>query len=178
MKMTAAALAILLLGSMMVSQGRQTPSTNPDTPFKLANIAGAERGKPAIVVKDRVFELERANAWVTDQHRLGAVAIPKTMLELIEQYDRVKPRVYQIANALSAAMPDFGVSGATAKFMAPILYPWNLLAVAVNYRAHGEEMARTIGVDYDKDPPFVFAKSPKAGLIAPGDTVMIPEGRE
>ena len=31
----------------------------------------------------------------------------------------------------------------------------------MNYRAHGEEMARTIGVDYDKDPPFVFAKSPE-----------------
>jgi len=177
-KTTAAALAILILGSIMVSQGRQTPSTNRDTPFKLANLAGAERGKPAIVVKDRVFELDRANAWATEQFRLSSVAMPKTMLELIEQYDRLKPRMYQIANALSAAAPDFGVSGNAAKYMAPVLYPWNLLAVAVNYRAHGEEMARDIGVDYDKDPPFVFAKSAKAGLIGPGDTVLIPEGRE
>jgi acylpyruvate hydrolase len=104
--------------------------------------------------------------------------MPPTILELIEQYDRLKPRIYQIANALNAAAPDFGISNNAAKFTAPVLYPWNLLAVAVNYRAHGEEMSRTIGVDYDKDPPFVFAKSPKACLLAPGETVVIPEGRE
>src|SRR5688572_5000165 len=145
MKKTAAvALAIFSLGFMMFSnlssQG-QTPSTNPDTRFKLANLAGAERGKPAIVVNDRVFELERANSWATEQFRLSAVTMPRTMLELVEQYDRLKPRIYQIANALGSSGPDFGVSSNAARFMAPVLYPWNLLAVAVNYRAHGEEMA-------------------------------------
>jgi 2-keto-4-pentenoate hydratase/2-oxohepta-3-ene-1,7-dioic acid hydratase in catechol pathway len=181
-KIAAVALAVITLGFFMFSnlssQGGQAPSTNPDTPFKLANLAGAERGKPAIAVNDRVFELERVNTWTTERYRLSAVTMPRTNLELVEQYDRLKPRLYQIANALASDAPDFGISANSAKFMAPILYPWNLLAVAVNYRAHGEEMARNIGVDYDKDPPFVFAKSPKAGLIGPGDTVLIPEGRE
>lgn len=153
-------------------------SSNPDTPFKLASLAGAPRGTVAIVVKDRIYDLARANTWVAETHRLPAVTIPRTMLELIEQYDRVKPRMYQIANAIAAAPPSFGVTEAASRFVAPVLYPWNLLAVAVNYRAHGEEMARTLGVDYDKDPPFVFAKSAKAGLIGPGDTVRIPVGRE
>lgn len=154
------------------------PSTKPDTSFKLANLPGAERGRPAIVVHDRIFELNRANTWVCEAFKLSPVEMPRTVLELIERYDQLKPRIYQIANSLAAASPDFGVSASDTRFMPPVLYPWNLLAVAVNYRAHGEEMSRTIGVDYDKDPPFVFAKSPKACLLAPGDTVTIPEGRE
>src|SRR5262245_26301199 len=180
MKKTAVvSLGLLALAAIISAQNRVVISTRPDTPFKLANLTGAERGKPAIVVKDRVFDLERANTWAIGRYGLSALTLPKTNLELIEQYDRLKNRLYEIANALSmAGLPDFGVSGNDAKFMAPILYPWNLLAVAVNYRAHGEEMARTIGIDYDKDPPFVFAKSPKAGLIGAGDTVFIPEGRE
>ena len=32
-------------------------------------------------------------------------------------------------------------------------------------------------VDYDKDEPFVFAKSPRASMIASGEKVMIPPGR-
>jgi len=178
-KVAVVTIVVLALAAIISAQNRVAVSTRPDTPFKLANLTGAERGKPAIVVKDRVFDLERVNTWATGQYRLSNMTMPKTTLELIEQYDRLKTRLYEIANALSmAGQPDFGVSGNDAKYMAPILYPWNLLAVAVNYRAHGEEMARTIGIDYDKDPPFVFAKSPKAGLIGPGDTVFIPEGRD
>jgi 2-keto-4-pentenoate hydratase/2-oxohepta-3-ene-1,7-dioic acid hydratase in catechol pathway len=169
--------AACVVSTPALSQARG-PSRNPDTPFKLASLAGAPRGTTAIVVNDRIYDLARANAWATQQHRLATVAIPRTMLELIEQYDRVKPRLYQIANAIGVSPPSFGVTESAARFVAPILYPWNLLAVAVNYRAHGEEMARTIGVDYDKDPPFVFAKSAKAGLIGPGDTVRMPAGRE
>lgn len=180
MKKTAlVTLGLLVFVSIVLAQGRQAaPSTNPDTPFKLANLAGAELGKPAIAVKDRVYDLERANAWAAQQYRLSAVQMPKTALAIIEQYDQLKPRMYQIANALAAASPDFGVMPDSAKFMAPILYPWNLLAVAVNYRAHGQEMNREITTDYDKEAPFIFAKSPKAGLIGPGDSVIIPEGRE
>ena len=176
MKPIAALVLALALPASAVAQTRV--SSNPDTPFKLASLTGAPRGTVAIVVKDRIYDLARANTWAAQQHRLQAVTIPRTMLELIEQYDRVKPRMYQIANAIAATPPSFGVAESSARFVAPILYPWNLLAVAVNYRAHGEEMARTIGVDYDKDPPFVFAKSAKAGLIGPGDTVRIPPGRD
>lgn len=177
-KTAAVVVCVLVLCSLAVSQSRPAPSTNPDTPFKLANLAGAERGKPALLVKDRVYELNRANAWATQQFRLSTVQMPKNNVELIEQYDQLKPSLYQIANALAAAAPDFGVVPDSAKFMAPILYPWNLLAVAVNYRAHGQEMNREIITDYDKEAPFIFAKSSKAGLISPGDSVVIPEGRE
>ena len=171
-------LAVVALVSIITAQNRVVVSTRPDTPFKLANLTGAERGKPAIVVKDRVYDLERANTWAIGRYGLSAMTLPKTTLELIEQYARLKTRLYEISNALSmAGSPDFGISANDAKFMAPILYPWNLLAVAVNYRAHGEEMARTIGVDYDKDPRYVILESENLdGLTYEGRGTKSPAG--
>lgn len=154
------------------------PSANPETPFKLANLEGGVRGRPAIVINDAIFDLDRAIAWATEQYRLPAVDMPKSVLEIIENYDRLKPRLYQLANALKGAPPNFAQRPDQARFMPPVLYPWNLLAVAVNYRAHGEEMGRQITSDYANDPPYVFAKSPKAGLIATGEAYVIPEGRD
>src|SRR5262245_66312823 len=113
MKKTAVVmLALLGLAAIISAQSRVVISTRPETPFKLANLTGAERGKPAIVVKDRVFDLERANTWAIGRYSLNNMTLPKTTLELIEQYDRLKTRLYEIANALSmAGLHDFGVSG-------------------------------------------------------------------
>lgn len=172
-------LSLLAAAALMTAQTRPAaPSDRPDTPFKLANLEGAPTGKPAIVVKDRVYDLQRANQFVTQQARLSAMELPSSNVQVIEQWARVRTRMYQIANFLAASPADFGAPSDAAKFMAPILYPWNIIAVAVNYRAHGLEMNRNITEDYDKDAPFLFAKSPKATLTAPGSPVTIPEGRD
>jgi len=172
-------LLLTVAAVLLRAQNRSAvPSDRPDTPFKLANLEGVSNGKPAIVVKDRIYDLQRANEFVTQQARLTTVAIPLNNIQIIEQYDRVKARLYQIANFLASSPATFGTSSDSTRFVAPLLYPWNIIAVAVNYRAHGAEMNRNLAADYDKDPPFVFAKSPKATLNAPGAPVIIPEGRD
>lgn len=179
MKAHSVILVVILALPIALSQNRPAPlSDRPDTPFKIANLAGAPHGRPAIVVKDRIYDLQRANTLVARQSGLPALELPDTTLGLIEQYDRLKARLYQIANYLSTRTVDFAQAPQQAKFLAPILYPWNLLAVAINYREHGAEMDRPLDADYVKDTPFVFAKSPKAGIIGPGEPVIIPEGRD
>jgi len=171
-------LTVLTTAVLLAVQNRPPLSDRPDTPFKLANLEGATNGKPAIVVKDRVYDLQRANQFVASQARLPAIEFPTSNIQIIEQYDRLRARLYQIANFLASNNADFGATAESSRFMAPLLYPWNIIAVAVNYRAHGLEMNRNLAADYNKDAPFVFAKSPKATLNAPGGPVVIPEGRD
>jgi 2-keto-4-pentenoate hydratase/2-oxohepta-3-ene-1,7-dioic acid hydratase in catechol pathway len=108
----------------------------------------------------------------------SAVRLPSTNLELIEGYGEYEGRLSEIANAIQGSGIGEGKEPDEVRFVPPILYPWNLVAVAVNYGAHGEEIDRQIDEDYMKDSPFVFTKSPKACLIATGETLVIPEGRE
>ena len=63
---------------------------------------------------------------------------------------------------------------------APIKYPWNLLNLAANYKAHAEGMgqagagraaasfdaAAAANIDPDRDGPVVFPKSPRSALMS------------
>src|SRR5262245_47121422 len=65
------------------------------------------------------------------------------MRALIEQYETLSPRLYQIANYFKSATTDglpFAFDVAKVSFKAPIKYPWNVLAAAANYKAHAEGM--------------------------------------
>ena len=191
--------------------GGAVPDT-PDTPFKLATFEAKGRTSLGMVLEDRiVLELAPANAYVTREAKLPAVQIPTAMRELIEQYEKVNRRLYQIANYFQAnppSRPPFVFSAAEVSFKAPIKYPWNILAIAANYRAHAEGVAaqRTASeaapgrkgagaaqggaaasgfnasvlsqIDPDRDAPVFFAKSPRSCIIDPGDSYYIPPGRE
>ena len=152
---------------------------SPDqTPFKLANLEGGTRGRSAIVVGGQVYDLDAVAGMIEASPATRSVRLPSTNLELIEGYSGYEDRLSEIANSLRGGVIGEGREPGGLRFMPPILYPWNLVAVAVNYRAHGEEMDREIDEDYLKDPPYVFTKSPKACLAATGQTLVIPEGRE
>src|SRR5262249_21980161 len=84
---------------------------------------------------------------------------------------------------------------------APIKYPWNLLNLAANYKAHAEGMGARGGdapaatanagragasgfdptaaarIDPDRDGPVIFAKSPRSCIIDPDAAYLIPPGR-
>jgi 2-keto-4-pentenoate hydratase/2-oxohepta-3-ene-1,7-dioic acid hydratase in catechol pathway len=80
---------------------------------------------------------------------------------------------------------------------APIKYPWNLLNLAANYKAHAEGMGATTAagrgpqagapagfdpaaaakIAPDRDGPVVFAKSPRSCIIDPGAAFLIPPSR-
>jgi 2-keto-4-pentenoate hydratase/2-oxohepta-3-ene-1,7-dioic acid hydratase in catechol pathway len=137
---------------------------------------------------------------------LPGMTIPAEMRMLIEQYDTVKPRLYQIANHFSVNPPGaqpfvFDIEKVSLK--APIKYPWNMLAAAANYKAHAEGMAGNVapapppapagtpapaagGFDAtaasrvvpSRDAPIMFAKSPRSCIIDPGEPFYIVDGRQ
>jgi 2-keto-4-pentenoate hydratase/2-oxohepta-3-ene-1,7-dioic acid hydratase in catechol pathway len=178
-----------------------TVSDKPDTPFKLATVGAAGRDQLALITERRVINLAAANAQLSERAKLPKVDIPGDMRTLIEQYDRVRGRLYQIANySRGNDLPAFGSTLLT--YRAPIKYPWNIVAAAANYRAHAEGMGAAQGnaakpatapppmpasgfnagaaafIVPDRDAPILFAKSPRSCIIDPNEAYYIPPGRD
>ncbi len=184
--LAAGLLAALLLAPATAQKA--AVSNTPQTPFKLATFETQGRVRVGLVLGTRVLDLAGADAHVTQQAGLAAVRMPAEMRQLIEDYDRVSPRLYQIANFFKDAAPAgaaFAFDAAKVSFKAPIKYPYNLLCAAANYRSHaGEMFARGSAqaqaaneIDPDKSDPVFFAKSPRSCIIDPGDAFIMPPGR-
>jgi 2-keto-4-pentenoate hydratase/2-oxohepta-3-ene-1,7-dioic acid hydratase in catechol pathway len=203
-----AGLLVALLAPL-VAQSKTSVSNRPETPFKLATFevqgrtrlgmtSGRESGDKPSGLSNRLVDISAANAYVAKQAGLPAVAIPGDMLALIEQYDRLAPRLYEIANYLKTANVDslpFAFDAKAATFKPPITYPWNFLNIAANYRAHAAGMgaatpaapaggragfnaAALADIVPERDGPIVFAKSPRSCIIATGEPFYIPEGNQ
>src|SRR5438874_1288276 len=119
------------------SSQRPSISNQPDTPFKLATFEAGGKVRLGLLLGKHLLDIAGANAALTKSAGLPAMQIPMEMRELIESYDRVKPRLYQIANYYKTAKLDgspfaFQVDKASVK--APIKYPYNILAIAANYK--------------------------------------------
>jgi 2-keto-4-pentenoate hydratase/2-oxohepta-3-ene-1,7-dioic acid hydratase in catechol pathway len=194
-----------LAGALLVplfAQSKTAVSNRPDTPFKLATFEAQGRTRLGMTSGTRLVDIAAANAYVAKQAGLPAVAIPGDMLALIEQYDRVSPRLYEIANYLKTAKVEslaFAYETGATTFKPPITYPWNFLNIAANYRAHAAGMgappagapagarpaaaggfnaAAAAEIVPDRDGPIVFAKSPRSCIIASGEPFYIPEGNQ
>jgi 2-keto-4-pentenoate hydratase/2-oxohepta-3-ene-1,7-dioic acid hydratase in catechol pathway len=180
-------LAIIATWSSAVAQ-RPAVSNRPDTPFKLATFEAGGKTRIGLVLGSRILDAAEASAELTQKAGVPAVQIPGEMRELIESYDRVSPRLYQIANyfkdaKLEGAAFAFDVDRVAIK--APIKYPYNLLAAAANYRLHAGEMfppgspqqKAANEADPDKEDPVFFAKSPRSCIIDPGEAYYMPPNR-
>ena len=177
-------------------------SDKPDTPFKLATFEAGGKIQIGQVLGSRVVDIARANAYVAQKAHLPAMTLPTEMRALIEQYDTASKRLYQIANYLKGASGTAGLPFAydldKVSVKAPIKYPWNLLNLAANYKAHAQGMgaarsadsaqpgrpapagfnaSAAADIDPDRDGPIVFAKSPRSCIIDPGEAYLIPPGR-
>ena len=202
--MVALALGLALVVAVSACTTTAQISDAPDTPFKLATFEAG--GDPAVglVLGDQILELSGASDHLATEAGLDAMTLPGEMRALIEAYDTAAPRLYQIANyfqdGADAALPFVhAVDGVT--IVAPIKYPWNVLAAAANYKAHAEGMAgggedeeddaeeggrrrggfdpsRIAEIDPARDAPVMFAKSPRSGIIGTGEPYYIPPGRE
>ena len=195
--------ALGLAGALCVplfAQTKTAVSNRPDTPFKLATFEAQGRTRLGMTSGTRLVDIAAANAYVAKQAGLPDVAIPGDMLALIEQYDRVAPRLYEIANYLKTAKVEslpFAFDAGATTFKPPISYPWNFLNIAANYRAHAAGMgappagapataapaaaggfnaAAAANIVPDRDGPIVFAKSARSCIIATGEPFYIPEG--
>ena len=213
-----AGLSTLFYALVLVSTSACTSTTEqisdlPDTPFKLATFELLDVGATAVgmVLGDQILELTGAGKYLVSETGLEAMVLPNEMRALIENYDTAAVRLYQIANffqeGAEATLPFVHAIGAV-RITAPIKYPWNVLSVAANYRAHAEGMAaapsgenpdnvdgmsgatdeagpgggfdpsRIAEIDPARDAPVMFAKSPRSGIIDPGEPYFIPPGRD
>ena len=199
----AAAIALMMSGC---GTNAQDVSDRPDTPFKLATFEAGGSIRVGLVLDDRVLDISRASGHLVGETGVSAMTLPEDMRALIEQYESVSPRLYQIANYFgsngSEGLPfAFAVSDVSIK--APIKYPWNLIAAAANYKAHAEGMgatdqggqqsgtqaggggqrrggfdpSRIADIVPERDAPVMFAKSPRSCIIDPGEPYYIPPGR-
>ena len=181
-------LLVAVLAAPAGAQRGETISSKPDTPFKLATFEAGGKTHVGLVLGTRVLDIAGANAEVAKKIGLPVVAMPADMRELIENYSRVSPRLYRIANYFKSAKTDglpFAFDVEKVSIKAPIKYPYNLLAAAANYRSHANEMFgrddRTPGagnpIDPDKVDPVMFAKSPRSCIIDTNEPFFIPPGR-
>lgn len=155
-------------------------SDRPDTPFKLASFSAGGQTRLGVLLGERLFDVEAANAHLVREANLAAVEMPDTMLTLIENYDALRGRLYQIANYFGTRSESYAFAYAPAQVSieAPIKYPWNLVAAALNFRRHAEEMgSQRHTVDPDRDAPYLFFKSPRSTIVDPGTPFVIPPGR-
>ena len=164
-------LVLSLALAMFAVPGAQRPaiSSKPETPFKLATFEAGGKTRLGLVLGRRVLDIAGANGALTQNERLPAVQIPPDMRELIESYDRVSPRLYQIANHFKDAKGDnapYLFDSEKVSIKAPIKYPYNLLAAAANYKLHAGEMfppgspqqKAANEADQDKEDPVFFAR--------------------
>ena len=183
------AVVAVVLGLMApVRAQRPVISTRPDTPFKLATFEAAGKIRVGLVIDTRAIDIEGAHAAIVQEIGLrGAPQMPHDMRTLIETYDTLAPSLYRIANyynAMKAPAPFiFDVTKVAIK--APIKYPYNILAIAANYKLHAGEMfapgspqqKAALEADQDKEDPVFFAKSPRSCIIDPDETYELPPGR-
>ena len=186
-----AALSVLVvLGGAMRLAHAQRPviSTKPETPFKLATFEQAGKVRVGLVLGSRIVDIESAHAMIIQEIDLRREpAMPRDMRTLIETYDTVAPGLYRIANYFSATKLDapFVYDVAKVAIKAPIKYPYNILAIAANYKLHAGEMfppgspqqKAANEADQDKEDPVFFAKSPRSCIIDPDESYQITPGR-
>jgi len=132
--------------------------------YKLATYAGADGPRAGLVIGDEVC----------DAAKLTGHAADATVLGILADWKAARKRL-----ARAAASPAAGQPLATARLMAPILWPSAMYCAGANYADHAAEMARASGRAPEPDPhtlglkPWHFLKAGRSTLAAPDDTVQI-----
>jgi 2,4-didehydro-3-deoxy-L-rhamnonate hydrolase len=184
-----AMVAVMLMTFAPARAQRPLISTNPETPFKLATFQAEGKTRLGLVLGARILDIEAAHASVVQELALrGTPPMPRELRALIEDYERLAPHLYRIANRFKDAAADnpaFAFRVDRVAILAPIKYPYNLLAAAANYKLHAGEMfppgspqqKAALEADPDKEDPVFFAKSPRSCIIDPDEAYVMPPGR-
>src|SRR5689334_16286208 len=113
------------------------------TPFKLGTFERQGRTFVGIVLRESVvIDLAAANSAVTNP--ASSVAAPSDMKDLIARYAGLRPRIVEIIRAVGDTRPAYVYDVSALKVLPPVM-PTTMLNVAVNYRDHDVEMARSQG---------------------------------
>jgi 2-keto-4-pentenoate hydratase/2-oxohepta-3-ene-1,7-dioic acid hydratase in catechol pathway len=158
--MSGVAVGLSLLTAGLIAQGSATP-------FKLGTFERQGRPFVGIVLRESVvIDFAAAHAAVTNP--ASSVAAPADMKDLIARYDNgLRARIVDLVRVVGNARPAYVYDVSALKVLPPIMYPMNMLNVAVNYREHDVEMARIRRGDTTQPAPTAGA-APAGTVSAPG----------
>jgi len=169
----------------------QTPASAE--PFKVATFELNGAPTVGLVLRDElIVDIAAANAALERDRANTGMAMPRNMLELIEQYENgLKNRLYAIvndlvaSNRLDANRPAYIYDVAATHILPPILYPSKIMNAAVNFYTHAcegcseEELAQvTRERQQNRGVPYLFLKPTRGAIIGTGDDIVIPFGRD
>lgn len=164
-------------------------------PFKVGTFAINDVPTVGLVLQDDelIIDLAAANRAMELRPQYSAIAMPKDMLGLIEQYGYgLKFRIYEVVNWLTAEnlltgsdRPSFVHPVGSVDIMAPIQYPSKLMNAAVNFYTHAcegcnadEQAARNRERQENRGVPYLFLKPTRGAIIGDGDDIIMPYGRD
>lgn len=127
-----------------------------------AGVGGAEPRPGLLLVESRVVvDLRRALA----EERA-------TVLSLLEDWDRARPRLEALADEGSK---EHGAPLASVRLLAPILYPGAYWMAAANYHDHHAEMnPDRPPIDKTTTRPYFFLKAGRHNTLGPDEPVRYP----
>jgi 2-keto-4-pentenoate hydratase/2-oxohepta-3-ene-1,7-dioic acid hydratase in catechol pathway len=153
------AAALLVAAAALVQTQGATPA------FKLGTFERQGRPFVGIVLRESVV-VDYSAAHAALKTGATTVAPPADMKDLIARYDSgVRGRILEIVRAVGDTRPAYVYDVKALKILPPIMYPTNMLNVAVNYREHDIEMARNRAAG---TPPPTAGNAPPGTVSAPG----------
>lgn len=206
-----------LLVALTIAGAVSTAMTTAQAPglvYKLGTFERQGRTFVGIVLQDSVVidypianqEVARIDALHASRDQPPRIASPVDMKDLIARYNAgLRERTAYLARMLNGlyglARPAYVYDLTAVKILPPVM-PGQILNAAVNYRAHGEEMAargepgiaqgppqgsappgtRSAAGIWERRPddtrwnPYLFLKSPYS-VIADGEAIRLPRGR-
>jgi 2-keto-4-pentenoate hydratase/2-oxohepta-3-ene-1,7-dioic acid hydratase in catechol pathway len=197
---------VALLGWAAFSAAAGAAETKGASPFKLGTFERQGRTFLGLVRGDQaVVDITAASTALEKGHPAWPkVKPPADMKDLIARYDDLKQRLYAIAAEPATTRAAYVHALSTVKVRPPILQPETMLNAAVNYTEHDAEMAgrpaapaappaapgappanppRSAPGLWERradDPrwnPYLFFK-PRTAVIADGESIRIPPGRD
>jgi 2-keto-4-pentenoate hydratase/2-oxohepta-3-ene-1,7-dioic acid hydratase in catechol pathway len=196
-----ALLASVLLASPSVFLPRTATAEEPkEAPsFKLGTFEHQGRTFVGLLRTDQaVVDIGAALAAFEKSHPARAkLAPPSDMRDLIARYDELAERLRTLAKETAGTPVPYVHALTTVKVRPPVLQPETMLNAAVNYTEHEAEMAgrpaaatpapanpsRSAPGLWERRPddsrhnPYLFVK-PRTALIADGEAIRIPPGRD
>jgi 2-keto-4-pentenoate hydratase/2-oxohepta-3-ene-1,7-dioic acid hydratase in catechol pathway len=150
----------LTAGTVVWAQGAATP-------FKLGTFERQGRAFVGIVLRESTV-IDFAAAHAAIRSPASTLAAPSDMKDVIARYDSgLRGRILDIVRTVGATRPAYLYDLKALKILPPIMYPTNMLNVAVNYREHDIEMSRIRQGDTTQ-PAATAGAAPKGTVSAPG----------
>jgi 2-keto-4-pentenoate hydratase/2-oxohepta-3-ene-1,7-dioic acid hydratase in catechol pathway len=99
---------------------------------------------------------------------------PTSVLSILENWDKVSPRLGEGARRIKEAGSVFAQPLAGVRLAAPILYPPNIYCAAANYVDHHKEMKGGSLPEKSLGQPYFFTKLTRQTVIGPDEPIKIP----